>query len=194
MRFIRLLTLAVLASPLAAQEAAPRLEVGIDVSHWQLDQGTATVGPTTRQSGTVRAAVLLPSRRPASLGLSATYAPRDGSAPGLLGFGTELAQRIAARGVDDMNLFVAAGAGILRISAEEKAGIDLCRPEAGCIDEGPHQPEGWRTLLSASVGADVPVARGAMMQPAVQLLKPLGQEPGDAGVLVCVGIGLAWRP
>lgn len=193
MRFARLLALVLLASPLAAQDAAPRLEVGVDLSHWQLDLGTASVGPTTQQTGSVRAAVVLPSRLPASLGLSATYAPTDGSAPGLLGFGGELAQRLAPGGRDDMNLFLSAGAGILRLSeGEEEDGG--CIPENGCIDESPHHAEGWRTVLSASVGADVPVARGAVVQPAVQLLKPVGQGLGEAGVLVRLGIGLAWRP
>lgn len=195
MRSVRLLTVVLLASPLAAQDAAPRLEVGVDLSYWQLDMGTATVGPTTQQSGTLRAAVVLPSRLPASLGLSATYAPTDGDAPGLLGLGSEFAQRLSPGGPDGMNLFVAAGAGILRLSPEEEeGGIDECRPENGCIDESPHHAEGWRTVLSASLGADVPLARGALMQPAVQVLKPVGQEMGAAGVLVRLGIGLAWRP
>ena len=196
MRSVRLLAVVLLASPLAAQDAAPRLEVGVDLSHWQLDGGTATVGPTTRQSGSVRAAVLLPGRMPASLGLSATYAPTDGDAPGLLGFASEFARRLAPGGPDGMNLFVAAGAGILRLSPEEEeeAGIDRCRPEDGCIDESPHHAEGWRTVLSASVGADVPLARGALIQPSVQLLKPVGREMGAAGALVRLGIGFAWRP
>lgn len=193
MRPFALLALVLVVSPLAAQDAAPRLEVGVDLSYWQLDMGTATVGPTTQQSGTLRAAVVLPSRLPASLGLSATYAPTDGDAPGLLGLGSEFAQRLAPGGADGMNLFLAAGAGILRLSPEEERGIDECLPENGCIDESPHHAEGWRTVLSASVGADVPLARGALMQPAVQVLKPVGQELGGAGVLVRLGIGLAWR-
>lgn len=193
MRTIRLLIPLLLTAPLSAQNAAPGLEVGVDVSHWQLDHGTASADPAGRQTGTVRAAVLIPSRRPATLGLSATYAPLRGDAPGVLGFGSEFAQRVGVGGRDDMNLFVGVGAGILRLTEEEEDD-GPCLPENGCIDESPELPGDWRPMLSASLGADVPIARGALMQPAIQVLKPVGSDVGERTALVRLGIGLAWRP
>jgi hypothetical protein len=197
MRSIALLALVLLSSPVAAQRATPRLEVGVDLSHWRLDMGNATVGPTTRASGTARAALLIPSRLPASLGVSTSYAPEDGSAPGLLAIHTEFLQRVLPAGLNDMNLFLGAGAGILRFSSREQRELmEECLRSPGCIYEGPHHPGGWRTVLSASAGADVPLAAGAVMQPVVQLVKPIGGDAvgGGRDVLVRLGLGLAWRP
>ena len=191
-----LLALVLLASPLMAQKAAPRLEVGVDLSQWRLDAGDAG-GGTSRASGTVRAALLIPSRMPASLGLSATWAPEDGAAPGLLGIGTEFLQRVGARALDELNLFVGAGAGILRVtSREQREGMEACARQPGCMYEGPSDPGGFRTVLSASAGADVPMGRRAVVQPVVQVVKPIASDGvgGDGDVLVRLGLGLAWRP
>lgn len=191
MRSVRLLILLVLAAPLilavplSAQNAAPRLEVAVDVSHWQLDD-LPGAGGDTRQTGTVRAAVLIPSRRPASLGVSATYAP------GLMGFGSEFAQRVGAGGPRDTNLFVGVGAGVLRVADDEDDGAPCLPGEFGCIDETPDRPDDWRPVLSASLGVDVPFARGTLVQPAVQLVRPMGQNGSD-GAFIRLGLGLAWR-
>lgn len=187
MRSIRLLVPLLLAAPLAAQNATPRLEVGVDYSYWELPD-VVTRGPSSSwRTGTVRAGVLLPTRLPATLGLSASYAP------GLLGFGGEFAQRVSAGGPDDMNVFLGVGAGMVRLTDDEEEEDIDCNPENGCIDESPGLPEDWRPTLGASLGADVPIARGAVVQPVLQLLRPFGEDGGE-GTFIRLGIGLAWRP
>lgn len=195
MRNIRLLlAVALLSSPLAAQSAAPGLEIGADLSYWQLDFGNATVGSTTRPSGTVRAAVLIPSRLMASLGLSATYAGEDGTAPGLLAFNSEFAQRLYPRQPDGLNFFLAAGAGLLRFSSDEQRRIiDECLADSLCMYEGPSHRENWRTVLTASAGLDVGLVRGVLMQPVLMIVKPYGAGDGQE-VMFRLGMGLAWRP
>lgn len=198
MRALRLLLpLLAVTSPLAAQKAAPRVEIGVDASYWQLDRGTATVGATSRPSGTVRAAVLIPSRLPASLGFSATYAGEDGIEPGLLAFGSEFAQRLFPANPDGLNLFVSAGAGILRFYSEEQRRIiDACTPEEGCMYEGYSYNGEWRPMMTASLGADLGMARWMIIQPTFAVVKPFGQRDGSGGneAMFRLGVGLALRP
>jgi hypothetical protein len=196
MRAIRLLLPVVfLASPLTAQKAAPRLELGADVSFWQLDRGTASSEPTTRPSGTVRAGVVIPSRLPATLGLSATFASEDGTEPGLLVVSGEYAQRLFPESPDGLNLFVAAGAGILQFSVKEPLLPD-CPSLDGCIDESIDYDNERRTVLSGSIGADLGLARGLLAQPVLSVVKPFGGREGSSGrdAMFRLGIGLAWRP
>jgi hypothetical protein len=196
MRAIRLLLPAVLlAAPLTAQKAAPRLEIGADVSYWQLDHGTASVGATTRPSATVRAGVVIPSRLPATLGLGATVAAEDGTEPGLLVLSGEYAQRLFPDSPDGLNLFLAAGAGILQFSVKEAFRPD-CPSIEGCLDESIDYDNEWRTVLTGSLGADVGVVRGLLAQPVLSVVKPFGGRDGNSGrdAMLRLGIGLAWRP
>lgn len=195
MRTIRLLLpVLFLAAPLAAQRNAPRLEIGVDASYWQLDRGTASVGPTTRPSGTMRAGVFIPSRLPSTLSLSATFASEDGTEPGLLMIASEYAQRLLPDTPDGLNLFVAAGAGLLKFSVKESL-LPECRPEVGCIDEGIDYDNDSRTVLTGALGADVRVVRGVLIQPALAVVKPFGGNEGRSrDAMFRLGIGLAWRP
>jgi len=192
-----LLPLVLLATPLASQDRPPRLEVGADFSYWELDRGTASVGPTTRQSGTLRMGLLVPTRRPASVGVSATYAPEDGLSPGLLVVSGELSQRLFPDIHHGFNLFVAGGAGALRFSSDEQRQIlEACRIEDGCMREGYSHDEHWRTVLTGSVGADVPLAGNLLLQPTIALIKPV-LERDDLPALDTMfrlGIGFTLRP
>lgn len=192
-----LLALVAAAAPLAAQNG-PRFEIGGDVSYWRLDHGTATVGPTTRPAAGLRAAVLIPSRRPATLGFGGSYAPEDGMQPGLLALSGEFSKRLLARDAAAPNLFVGMGAGIMRFSSEEQWSIiNRCRPENGCMAEGISYAHGeWQMTMAGSIGADLRVLPGLVAQPAVSVVKPFGAEDGRARreAMLRVGISLAWRP
>lgn len=197
MRLARLLLISLIASPLAAQEAAPRLELGVDLSSWRTEVRTALGGSGVQLGGTVRAAVVLPSAAPSSLGLSVTYAPEGDAGPGLLGFGSEFAQRLLRAAPGEANVFVGAGAGIMRFSNERlREEIEQCSQEPTCMYEGPPMGSGWRPVLSGSVGADVPLGRGALLQPVLQFVRPIGSSRAGQpdGSIYRLGLGLAWRP
>lgn len=197
MRIIRLLIpFVLLASPLAAQRELPRLEIGADFSYWRLDGGGSDAGETSRPAGTVRAAFVIPSRLPATLGFSGSYGPEDGIQPGLLAFSSEFAQRLSPNRPGTVNVFLAAGAGILRLKSEEQQRIiDECRPEVGCIYEGSSHTGEWSMMATATVGADVGIARRVLAQPTLAFVTPFGDGSGSgAGTMVRLGIGLAVRP
>lgn len=194
MRLARLLILSLIASPLAAQEAAPRLEVGVDLSRWRTEQRT---GNGIQLAGSVRAAVVLPSAAPSSLGFSAMYAPEAETAPGLLGFGSEFAQRLRKARPGEGNVFVSAGAGIMRFSNQRlRNEFEQCSQQPDCMYEGPPPGSGWAPVLTASLGADVPLGRGALLQPVLQLVRPVGEPRAGQpdGRIYRLGVGLAWRP
>jgi hypothetical protein len=197
MRTLRLLVpFVLLASPLAAQREAPRLEIGADFSYWQLDGGGSDAGETSRPAGTVRAAIVIPSRLPATLGFSGSFAPEDGIQPGLLAFSSEFAQRLSPAQAGRVNVFLAAGAGILRLKSEEQERIiDECQLRQECIYEGPSHRGDWSMMATVTVGADVGIARRVLAQPTLAFVTPFGQGSASGeGTMVRLGIGLAVRP
>jgi hypothetical protein len=204
---MRLALLVVLAASLSSWEVctaqAPRggmrAEFGIEATHWVFDGGgTLTTGqrgwgPTLRVGLRPR-----PGSRVSAL-MAVTYASEGSFDPGAAGGGLELAVRFARVGEQRrrVNGFVTGGLSALDFLADrQERALAACTPDVGCMFEGASFRSGWRAVVTAGLGADLPLAASLLLQPQAQILKPVGNGrggPTSSGAMLRVGVGLAWR-
>jgi hypothetical protein len=177
-----------------------RAEIGIEATHWVFDgggssaQGQARWGPTLRLGLRPR-----PGSRVSAL-MAVTYASEGSFETGAAGGGLELAVRFARVGEQRrrVNGFVSAGLSALNFLADrQERALAGCTPEVGCMAEGVRSfRSGWRAVLTAGLGADLPIAGSLLLQPQAQILTPVGSGrggPTNGGAMLRLGMGLAWR-
>jgi hypothetical protein len=96
-----------------------------------------------------------------------------------------------------VNGFVTGGLSVLNFLADrQERALAACTPEVGCMFEGASFRSGWRTVVTAGLGADLPLAASLLLQPQAQILKPVGNGrggPTSSGAMLRLGVGLAWR-
>ncbi len=183
-----------------ASRGGMRAEFGIEATNWVFAGGSyATRGQ--RQGGpTLRVGVRpRPGSRVSAL-MAVTYAAEGSFDTGAGGGGLELAVRFAGVGEQQrrVNGFVTAGLSALKFLADnQERALAGCTPEVGCMFEGGRSfRSGWRSVLTAGLGADLPIAASLLLQPQAQILKPVGSGrggPTNGGAMLRLGVGLAWR-
>jgi len=195
MRYALALFLVLAAAPLPAQRRTPLLELGADFSHWTLGFGSGFNAPPERTGGSLRAGVVMPGRPPISLGVHASHAREDSTAPGVTAVAAEIATRVFRVQPDDPNVFLQLGAGALHVASDQRqAVLDRCVPEV-CFYEGPNViATGWYPTVNAGVGIDIPFARWFMVQPTAALVKVMTDKTqSDHGGFIRLGIGFVVR-
>ncbi len=182
-----------------AQGAASgvRPEVALEATHWVFDMGTYSTSAQKRWGPTVRVG-LRPSVGSRVSALAAiSYASEGSFEPGVAGAAVELAVRFARIGESRrrFNGFITAAFGALHFDADrQESGRVACGPD--CRFEGVTFRSGWRTMLSGGLGMDMPMSATVLLQPQLQILRPIGSGAAgperNAGMLR-LGLGLAWR-
>ena len=175
-------------------------EIGIEATHWVFDGGGSSAMGQTRWGPTLRVGLRpRPGSRVSAL-MAVTYASEGSFDPGAAGGGLELAVRFARVGEQRrrVNGFVTGGLSALNFLADrQERALAGCTPEVGCMFEGGRSfRSGWRAVMTAGLGADLPLAASLLLQPQAQILKPVGNGrggPTNSGAMLRVGVGLAWR-
>jgi hypothetical protein len=177
-----------------------RPEIGIEATHWVFDGGGSSASAQTRWGPTLRLGLRPhPGSRVSAL-MAVTYASEGSFETGAVGGGLELAVRFARLGEQRrrVNGFFSAGLSALNFLADrQERALAGCTPEVGCMFEGGRSfRSGWRAVMTAGLGADLPLAASLLLQPQAQILKPVGTGrggPTNGGAMLRVGVGLAWR-
>ena len=177
-----------------------RAEIGIEATHWVFDGGSYSTMGQTRWGPTLRLGLRpRPLSRVSAL-MAVTYASEGSFETGAAGAGLELAVRFARVGEQRrrVNGFFSAGLSALHFLAErQERALAGCTPEVGCMFEGGRSfRSGWRSVMTAGLGADLPIAASLLLQPQAQILKPVGSGrggPTNGGAMLRMGVGLAWR-